>query len=239
MKFLLIAASVLALGSVLPAQAQSPAAAPSAPPDPDDVVLVPPKETASNVKPHVVSGGARGAGGGPQIEVLTPNQIALTIQPKPTLYWYQAKGSDAPCEVTLIEPKKPKPLLLLTTKAASTAGVHAFELSKFDFELKPGVIYKWSVAVVVDKNNRSLDSVANGVIKRIDAPAELTAKLAATPERNQPALYARNSLFYDALQSLSDQIDKNPQDDGLKKQRAKLLAQVGLKDVDFASAPAP
>jgi hypothetical protein len=239
MKPILIAGAMAVTAGLLPLDAQSSPAATASQPDPDDVVLVPPKEIASNVKPHVVNGGSRGDQGDlPMIEVLTPNEVALTVQARPTLYWYQSKGSDSPCEVTLIEPKKPKPLLLLTTKSPSTAGVHAFQLSKFNVDLKPGVIYSWSVAIVINPRSRSEDVVANGVIKRIEAPADLTAKLAQTTERNRPALYARNGLFYDALQSLSDQIDKSPQDEALRKQRSKLLTQVGVKNIEFASATA-
>lgn len=238
MKLHLVAGTLILIAGFLPAQAQT-AAAGASTADPDDVVLVPPKEVSSNVKPHTVSGGSRGTKGDlPQIRVLSPKDVALTVQAKPTLYWYQSKASTAACEVTLVEPKKPKPLLLLTTPAPSTPGVHSFRLSKFDVELKPGVNYSWSVAVVVDPKSRSGDVVANGIIRRVEPPADLTAKLPQTPERNQPALYAHNGLFYDALQSLSDQIEKNPQDEALKKQRAKLLAQVEVTDVTFEETTA-
>jgi hypothetical protein len=229
-----LAASLLAL--TFPLQAQN-NVSPSAQPDPDDIVLVSPKESASDIKPHVINGGSRGASADdPMIAVLTPNQTALTIQAKPTLYWFQDKASKAASEVTLVQPREPKPLLLLTTKAPSTAGVHAFALSKFDAELKVGVVYSWSVAVVVNPASRSEDVVANGVIKRIEETPELKAELDKAADRDKPKIYARNGLFYDALQSLSDQIAAAPQDEGLRTQRSRLLAQIGLKQVKFADA---
>ena len=234
MKTHLYAVALLAIASLAPLHVESATPAPAAA-DPDDVVLVPPKETASDVKPHVINGGSRGAAADePTIAVLSPDQVALTIQARPTLYWYQSKDSKAACEVTLVQHHTPKPLLLLTTPAPSTAGVHSFRLANFGVELKPGAIYSWSVAVVLDPASRSADVVANGVIKRIPETPELAAELAAAPDHSKPAIYARNSLFYDALQSLSDQIDQSPQDQTLRDRRAKLLAQIGLKDVKFA-----
>jgi hypothetical protein len=38
-------------------------------------------------------------------------------------------------------------------------------------------------------------------------------------------------VWYDALSAISDQIDSTPNDTGLRKQRATLLAQVGLPAV--------
>ena len=139
-----------------------------------------------------------------------PDAEAHTTQAQPTLYWYQSKEAPTHCEVTLTEPKNPKPLLSLNSAAPTPAGIHELRLSKTKVELKPGVVYRWSIAVVVDPQNRSQDIIANGVIKRVDVPADLKAKLDQASDADKPALYAESGIWYDALQAISDQIAKDP-----------------------------
>ena len=185
-------------------------------------------------------GGSRGMNtGGLDLYVLVPDQLALTTQAQPSLYWYQNKTADAQCEVTVTEPKNPKPLLVLKTGKSTPAGIHAIRLSKFNVELKPNVVYKWSVAVVLDPAERSGDVIASGAIKRIDPSPEMTGKLAA-PDADKASIFAENGLWYDALQSISDQIDKAPSDKNLRDERASLLDQVKLPGADMESnSPAP
>jgi hypothetical protein len=167
------------------------------------------------------------------ITVLVPNQVALTTQAQPSLYWYQSKATKTPCEITVTEPKHPKPLVELKTGESTPPGIHAIRLSKFNVKLEPNVVYEWSVAVVIDPENRSQDIVARGVIKRIDPSPDLAAKLASAADSDKASIYAENSIWYDALQSISDQIDHNPQDAALRDERASLLSQVGLKGKDM------
>jgi hypothetical protein len=228
---------------MMSASAQTNTFSATAPPDttaapvvPHHIVFHPVASDDGSVAPIQVGGGSRG---GPDIgltlEVLVPNQIALTTQAQPSLYWYQSAAAKTQCEVTVTEPKNPKPLLVLTTGKTTPAGIHAIRLSKFNKSLKPGVTYKWSVAVVVDPENRSQDIIANGVIKRIDPSPDLKAKLAAAPDGDKAGVYAENSIWYDALESISDQIDKAPTDAGLRSERADLLKQVGLDGAQMES----
>ena len=70
------------------------------------------------------------------------------------------------------------PLALNSKSTAPTpASIHAIRLTKFNIKLKPNVLYRWSVAVVVDPENRSQDIIANGVIKRIDPSSALATQL--------------------------------------------------------------
>jgi hypothetical protein len=196
------------------------------------MIFHPPGGVSGGILPIRVGGGSRGgAADDLSVETLVPDQIALTTQGQPSLYWYQSKAAKTQCEVTLTEPKNPQPLLLLKSSAPTPAGIHAIRLTKFKVELKPNVIYRWSVAVIVDPENRSQDIVANGIIKRIDLSPELASKLGQVSDTDKPALYAENGIWYDALQSISDQIDRAPQDATLLQERADLLKQVGMDGV--------
>ena len=192
-------------------------------------IFHPPDGVPGGVLPIRVAGGARGGAADDfSLMVLVPDQIALTTQAQPSLYWYQSKAAKTVCEIAVTESKNPKPLLMLKSSAPTPAGIHAIRLSKFNVELKPKSIYRWSVAMIVDPNNRSEDIIASGVIQRVDPPADFAGKLAHLDGSGQTALYAQNGFWYDALQSISDQIDHAPTDPSLHQERASLLRQIGM-----------
>jgi len=202
------------------------------------MIFHPPGGVTGGVLPIRVGGGSRGGpNDGLSVQVLVPEQIALTTEAQPSLYWYQNKAAKTRCEVTVTEPKNPKPLLEMKSGASVPAGIHAIRLSKFNVTLKPGVTYKWSVAVVVDPDNRSLDVIANGVIKRVAPSPDLVGKLSQASDADKAALYAENGIWYDALQSISDQIDKSPKDTALRLERADLLKQVGMDGAAMDPTP--
>jgi hypothetical protein len=220
--------------------ATAPAPATMTPPAHKLLIFHAPSDVSEGVLPIRVGGGSRGgAATDLSVEVLVPDQVALTTQAQPSLYWYQSKSANTHCEVTVTEPKNPKPLLVLKSGQPTPAGIHALRLAKFNIKLKPDVVYRWSVAVVVDPANRSQDIIANGVIKRVAPPADLTAKLSQATEQDKPAIFAESGIWYDALQSISDQIDHAPQDASLHQERADLLKQVGVDGAKMEASSQP
>src|SRR5262249_28024530 len=116
--------------------------------------------------------------------------------------------------------------------------IQRLNLADKGVKLAPGVEYKWVVALITDSENRSKDLVASGVIERIEATPALKEKLAAGDSAARPAIYAEAGIWYDALSSLSDQIEAKPADASLRQTRAELLRQVGLKSAAQADVAA-
>jgi len=176
-------------------------------------------------------GGSRGGGGKqPSLYVLAPNHTALTTQAQPSLFWYQSKPAGTRFELTVIEPKKPKPLLKVGSDKADQAGIHRLLLGKYNVTLTPGVTYRWTIALVPDQANRSQDVVAWGTIQRTEPDAEFVAALASAQGLDKAALYAGKGFWYDALEAVTNAIDAAPKDKDLRLQRATLLDQAGLND---------
>jgi len=179
-----------------------------------------------------VGGGARGAGGtDASLVAIVPDQVALTTQEQPSLFWFQSRQARAQLELTLIEPGKPQPLLALGSQSTKP-GIHRIRLSNHGVKLTPNVAYKWTVSLVPNPASRSLDVVATGMVKRIEPTKELTQELAGATAAERPAIYAQAGIWYDALEAISDEIDKHPDDSSLRKERADLLKQVGLPPMD-------
>src|SRR5438094_2463402 len=188
-----------------------------------------PPGAAGNI-PARVSGGARGEGIDVVLIALVPNHVALTTQSQPSLFWFQSKPAKAKFELTVVEPKKPKPLVSLTAPQADKPGIHRVKLAKYKIELQPDVAYEWSVAIVPDAENRSRDVIAKGVIKRITPPGDLANRVAQMGDIERAAAYGQAGIGYDAFESVSNAIEAHPDDSSLRAQRASLLQQVGLSE---------
>jgi hypothetical protein len=163
------------------------------------------------------------------LDVLAPDEVGVTTQEQPSLYWFQSKPATAKFELTLIEENKPKPIVQVVVDHSTKAGIQRLKLSDHHAKLAVGVEYQWVVALITDADNRSKDLVASGVIKRIEPTADLKEKVSKASPDSLPAVYADAGIWYDALTALSDQIDAQPDNKSLRKTRADLLQQVGLK----------
>ena len=230
MKTIALAVVLAAIGF-----AQEPAAPPAAPKR-TLLKYTPPKTEGTGMRTDGDGGSRAGGTKLPSLYVLAPDHTALTTQEQPSLFWFQEgpapKGVDARFELTLVDPKNPKPLLKVGTALDSQkdggAGIHRIQLARQKVKLDPGVAYKWSVALVPDPKNRSQDLVASGVVQMTPASPDLAAELAKA-DADKVSAYASKGVWYDALSALSDQIDAAPKDATLRAERADLLQQVGLK----------
>jgi len=208
--------------------AETPKPAPSpAPAKTSGVKFRPPPTGVSAVR---VTGGSRGRGDKTvTLDVLAPDSVGTTTLEQPSLYWFQSKPANAKFELTVVQENKVKPVVHMTVDRAATAGIQRVKLSDFNAKLEPGVEYQWVVALITDPDNRSTDLIASGVIKRIATTPDLTEKLSKASASEKTAIYADAGIWYDAISSISDQIEANPNDKSLRQSRADLLQQVGLK----------
>jgi hypothetical protein len=158
------------------------------------------------------------------LSVLAPESTGLTSRAQPTLYWYSSQSLAGPLEFTLIDDHSIEPLMEVKV-SVSQPGIHALRLN---YTLKPEVEYQWAIAAVTDPNQRASDVVASGTIQRIQPPATLAVRLDNASKPQLPFLYAEAGFWYDAIATLSEQIDASPTDRVLREQRAALLEQVGL-----------
>lgn len=187
----------------------------------------PPTSGAPSVR---VTGGSRGSGDAAiTLDVLAPDDVGLTTQEQPSLFWFQSKPADAKFELTLLQENKVNPLVQVKVERSTQAGIQRIKLSDHGVKLVAGVEYQWVVALINDPDNRSTDLVASGVIKRIEPSAELKAKVASATPATLPGVYAEAGIWYDALALLSDDVEAHPENKALKEARADLLRQVGLK----------
>ena len=99
------------------------------------------------------------------------------------------------------------------------AGIQRIRLRDYGVQLRPGAIYQWSVALVPDPSRRSHDLVALGYVERVSA-----SSVGAGDARAQ----AEAGLWYDTIETLSDQSSAGPKREWASRKRDQLFRQVGL-----------
>jgi hypothetical protein len=144
------------------------------------------------------------------------------------LYWYLSQETRHPVEVILTDRQSVKPLLALRLDPPLQPGMQRVRLADYNIRLAPGVLYKWSVALVIDAAQRSYDVMNAGTIERVELPNQLRGQLAHANKMTAARVYATEGLWYDTIAALSELIDTRPQDTTLRQQRAAVLEQEGL-----------
>ena len=165
------------------------------------------------------------------LTVLAPDHSALTVSEQPSLFWFISSTTSLPIEVTVMDLRTTQPVLETRLTPPAAPGVQRIRLADHAVRLEPGVPYRWFVTIVPNSDRRSRDILAGGAIERVVSPEGLAAKLAQARKDETASLYAEAGVWYDALAAISDLIDGAPNDAVLRKQRATLLAQVGLPAV--------
>ncbi len=185
-----------------------------------------------------IGGGTRGVGDMTLVlVVLAPDHTGLTTKEQPTLYWYASEPVPAKLEVTLINDEDIDPALEEVVATPGKAGIQSIDLAKTGAKLVTGKEYRWFVSVVADPGQRSNDVVASGTIQRIAVSDALKKEIAGADAQSLAGIYAKEGVWYDAIDSLTRMIEKSPDNSDLQQQRTALLEQVGLQDAaDYTRA---
>ena len=163
--------------------------------------------------------------------VLAPDHTGLTIKEQPDLYWHLSELTHYPIEFTLIEESAISPVVEVQIPSPSQTGIQRIQLAAYNIRLKENSEYRWFVAIIADRNSRSKDILAGGFLEKITPSETLQKRLAQEPAEWAPFLYAEEGIWYDALSAISNLIDAAPNDATLRRQRAELLEQVGLREI--------
>jgi len=166
------------------------------------------------------------------VEVLAPDKVrGLTSRAQPDLYWYLSKPTTVPIEFTLIDEEAVEPLLEIRLPQPSTGGLQRIRLSDYGIHLKDDKMYRWSIALVMDGEHRSKDIMAGARIQ-LALPSEIpTDHLAGADPFHATFIHAEAGLWYDAIASVSEAIQSDPEQEQYRDMRAGLLEQVGLEVV--------
>lgn len=204
-------------------------------------IYTPPKKLTPRAR---VGGGLRGTDGKePEIVALVPDHVGLTVKQAPSLNWFLSKLTSLPIRFTLIDIRSVKPVYEGPIPTPGHVGVQSLNLKDLNLALEPDVQYRWYISAIRNPDSPSQDIVAGGVIERCEFSTCLVEmEVDLSCGRESVLRNAVRGFWYDAMACLCELIDANPSDQGLRRQRAHLLNQIGLSEVakwDLRSIQAP
>jgi hypothetical protein len=178
------------------------------------------------------------------LRLLVPERTGKTLDAQPTLYWFVSQPlSNA--EFIFILDKVPltdnnefsEPLIKTNLKLSVPAGIQVLPLAKVlpadksTFQLEPGTEYRWTLLLTCHADYPSLDIKSTGTIKRIEPSTELSTEIQQSSPEKLPYLYAKQGLWYNALNELVKQIKEQSDNALSRKTLVDLLKQGGLVEV--------
>ncbi len=179
----------------------------------------PPLRGAPEVR---IGGGSRAIGMQlAKITLLAPKEGGKTASASPDLYWRLSKNLNVAVEIKLTAAGADTPALNISLSGLA-AGLHKLSLSEYAVKLQPGVSYTWQTAIIWNAAQRSKDSLSSASVQYTPTNADLR-KLA-------PRQLLEQGYGYDAISTVSAQIDANPDNPTLREERAALLEQLGQPD---------
>jgi len=141
----------------------------------------------------------------PKIELLAPEGHAgLTTNPTPVLYFLASQQVAWPTQFTISAPTQPKPIVEVDIPAPRNAGVYGLRVADYHVRLEPGVLYTWSVSVILNPGARSRDVVASASLLRIADDPALDDAVRTAPVSRRAGLFARAGLWYDAVAAAAE-----------------------------------
>jgi hypothetical protein len=175
-----------------------------------------------------IGGASRGDANDLLVAVFAPDHIGLTSRDQPKLYWYLSKPVMTRIDITLTDDASAQPLLETTVEASSEGGIQSIDLSRYGVRLRPGVPYNWSVAVVNNPDQRSMDIVASGLILFRELPPDVQNRLAQASDREKSAVYGHAGYWYDMVQALEELRVKESGDRNWQEAWANVMKEHGL-----------
>jgi hypothetical protein len=163
------------------------------------------------------------------IEVLAPDDhIGWSTVSQPILYGYLSRPVTLPLELTIDTHElgnRHEPLLELMLNQDRPAGIFSINLHDLGVRLTPGVDYRWSVAVIINPDQRSSDLIASGLIRYVPPPPAFASAVTGLQGGALMRSYAEHGYWYDTIRAVSQGAGRQPD---WRQQRADLLDQISL-----------
>lgn len=194
---------------------------------------MPPYANAPTLRSTGVIRGLSGAA--PSVQALGPDHTGIVFEASPRLYWRLSENTRLRVELIVNDPRAVQPLVDIALPDGASAGIHVFDLAALGVKLAPGVAYEWSVALVPNIDDRSLDAPSMAGVKYVPPSAELSARIASAPPAQLAHVYAESGSWYEAFDQLSRWVAQDPDAEILRRHRAALLAQAGIAPTPAAA----
>ncbi|MBW4671452.1 MAG: DUF928 domain-containing protein [Cyanomargarita calcarea GSE-NOS-MK-12-04C] len=160
------------------------------------------------------------------------NVWALTATERPTfwVYYPYSKANSYTTEFELQDDSSKTPIYKTAIAPPEKPGVIGVYLPSRVPPLTVGKRYRWYFTVDCAPQQSSPIYV-EGAIQRVNLSQAVTQQLKTAQPRQRVAIYAENGIWHEALTTLAELRQKNPQDAALQADWENLLQAIGLADI--------
>lgn len=170
----------------------------------------------------------------PTIALIPNTDTELTTQAHPTIFLYVPDATIQSAELSLWDENQ-KGLYQTKISLSGQSGIVGIQLPDAAPSLAVGKRYKWSLALICDRAQRSRDVVVEGWMERTQLSSTLEEQIKTVEPLQRARLYAQNRVWYETLATLAELRRNRPDDASISTEWENLLQSVGLQDV--AQAP--
>ncbi|MEH2251357.1 DUF928 domain-containing protein [Nostoc sp.] len=160
------------------------------------------------------------------------NVWGQTTVEHPSWFFYVPYTKDLPYEVEFVlQDQDSNDIYRKAIALPDKAGVMRVSLPTTAPALALDKQYRWFFTINCDKEKDSPPTFVNGVIKRVELNPAAVKELQTAEPLKRYAIYAQNGIWYEALTTLAQLRQNNPQDAALQAEWRNLLNSIGLKDI--------
>ncbi|MEQ9552416.1 MAG: DUF928 domain-containing protein [Coleofasciculus sp. G3-WIS-01] len=222
---------------------------------PTEWEFTPPSSSGQGIARNRDGGGTRGPcitdptlGRGP-IALVPKSGVGQTIAEYPTLSWYLPENTGWGVELKVRDANNQE---IYSTKYAfdhytgkdsegneqqyvvGAPGIMSLTLPNLESSVLPpeiGQQYKWQLTLICIPDDPSSYVYVDGAFERVQPDPNLARRIQqATPEQ-RVAMYAKERLWYETLNTLVELRRQSPNDPTLKAAWSRLLSSVGLEQI--------
>ncbi|MEH2060438.1 MAG: DUF928 domain-containing protein [Nostoc sp.] len=164
------------------------------------------------------------------------NVWGQTTRERPSWFFYVPYTKDLPYVVEFVlqedpESKNSKEIYRKAIALPDKSGVIRVSLPKTTPALAVDKQYRWFFSINCDQQKNSPWTYVEGVIQRVNLSQATVKELETAEPLKRYAIYAQKGIWYEALTTLAELRQKNPQDAALQAQWRNLLGSIRLDDV--------
>ncbi|NDJ24899.1 DUF928 domain-containing protein [Nostoc sp. B(2019)] len=157
------------------------------------------------------------------------NVWGLTTVERPSWLFYvpYTKESTYPAEFVLQDPES-NPIYQKAIALPESPGVIRVSLPASAPALEVGKQYRWFLTVYCDQQKESPPIYVEGMIQRVNLKQATVQELNTADPLKRVVIYAQNGIWYEALTTLAELRQKNPQNTKLQAEWRNLLTSIRL-----------
>lgn len=164
--------------------------------------------------------------------IVPEQQVTLTTSVYPSLFFYLPKTASQEA-IFILYDESDREIYKSVFNVAEMSGLLKFSIpdSFTSPQLEVGKNYFWQFALICDPDNPSKSPLVEGWVQRVPLNADMSAQLESASELQKVGLYADAGIWQEALTTLANLRQQEPNNLSLEDRWNELLNNIGLSKI--------